>query len=63
MAEATGFDLEARSRSGGEGKGEHDQIGFIGDGFEAARLDWRWVFAARSDWRSRGSGIGSGLPR
>ena len=41
--EATGFDLEARSQGGGEGKGEHDQTRFIRDGFEAARSDQRWV--------------------
>ena len=46
-AEVIGFDLEARSHGGGED--EHDQNGFIGDGFEhdggaeAARLDQRWV--------------------
>ena len=39
--EATGFSLEARSQGGGES--EHDQTGFIGDGFEAVRLDRRWV--------------------
>ena len=38
---ATGFDLEVRSQGGGEG--EHDQTRFIGDGFEAAQSDWRWV--------------------
>ena len=31
IVEVTGFDLEVRSRGGGEG--EHDQTGFIGDGF------------------------------
>ena len=37
---------------------------FIGDGFEhdggaeATQLDWRWVWAARSDRRGRGSGTG-----
>ena len=48
-AEATGFDLEARSQGGGEG--EHDQTGFIGDGFEVAR----------SNQQSRGSRTRSGL--
>ena len=48
-AEATGFDLEARLRGGGEG--EHDQTEFIGDGFEAAQ----------SDRQGRGSGTRSGL--
>ena len=43
--EATGFSLEARLQGGGES--EHDQTGFIGDGFEhdggaeAARSDQR----------------------
>ena len=60
-AEVTGLDLEARSRGGGEG--EHDLIVDIGDGFDVGRLDWRWVFAAQSDWQSRGSGTGSGLHR
>ena len=43
----TGFDIEVRSRSGGEG--EHNQTGFIGDGFEhnggaeVVRSNQRWV--------------------
>ena len=39
MAKATGFDLEVRSQGGGEG--EHDQTGFIGDGFERHDLTGR----------------------
>ena len=50
-AEATRFYLKVRSRGGGVGK--HDQTGFIGDGFEAAR----------SDRRGCGSGTGFGLHR
>ena len=75
--EATGFDIEVRSRNGGEGEHnqtriigdgfEHNQTRIIGDGFEhnggaeVAQSNQRWVWAARSDRRGRGSGTGSGL--